>query len=410
MADIAPTNDASYGKLRCLGLEMRNHSPQFCRIGRLTFLNGACEMREKTTIEDATMIDAPFTIETSLADLQKDDWLQAVSEVAEEEGFFQNLGAKHYAMFVERKPTLLVTFETINGMRALSALSQPLGWEMVRNYDWSHLCIASEGDTWFRDPAVYACFDRLIDDGFFDEFERVVFYGAGPGGYAAAAYSVASPGAQVVCIQPQATLDPRVTEWDDRFTEMRRTDFTSRFGYAPDMLDAAHEAFILYDPKVVLDAMHASLFTRPNVTKLRMRHMGLALQSELLQIDQLESLLTLAAEEKLNTVSFARLYRARRDHRSYFKSLLVTLEADDRKKLILHLCRYVNARMQAPRFARKQKLIEAELSLVEGMKKQKELEAETGEIKPVADVTEPQAEVQNAPEAPQTLNRSSEAS
>ncbi len=356
------------------------------------------------------MIDAPFTIETSLDGLHKDDWLQAVSEVAEEDGFFQNLGAKHYAIFVERKPTLLVTFETVNGMRALSALSHPLGWEMVRNYGWSHLCIASEGDTWFRDPAVYAFFDRLIDDGFFDEFERVIFYGAGPGGYAAAAYSVASPGAQVVCIQPQATLDPRVTEWDDRFTEMRRTDFTSRFGYAPDMLDAAHEAFVLYDPKVVLDAMHASLFTRPNVTKLRMRHMGLALQSELLQMDQLESLLNLAAERRLNTVSFAQLYRARRDHGSYLRSLLVTLETDDRKKLILLLCRYVNARMRAPRFARKKKLIEAELSLIEGMKKQKDLEAKSEASKPVQDTADQQAGQKDAPDASEAFNRSSEAS
>ena len=40
-------------------------------------------------------------------------------------------------------------------------------------------------------------------------------------------------------MQPQATLDPRVAEWDDRFLHMRRTDFTDRYGYAPDMLDAA---------------------------------------------------------------------------------------------------------------------------------------------------------------------------
>ena len=142
---------------------------------------------------------------------------------------------------------------------------------------------------------------------------------------------------------------------------MRRTDFGSRFGYAPDMLEAAEAAFILYDPNVALDAMHASLFTRPNVTKLRMRHMGLALQSDLLQLDQFETVLSLAAAGKLTRLNFARLYRSRREHRSYLKTLLVTLEADDRKKLILHLCRHVNARMQAPRFVRKQKLLEAEM-------------------------------------------------
>ena len=64
---------------------------------------------------------------------------------------------------------------------------------------------------WFRYPKVHAYFNRLVDDGFFDDLDKVVFYGAGPCGYAAATFSVAAPGATVVAIQPQATLDPRVT-------------------------------------------------------------------------------------------------------------------------------------------------------------------------------------------------------
>ncbi len=308
------------------------------------------------------MPDTPFTIDTKMNDLPKSDWLAAIAEVAEEDGFFQRLSRKHHAIFVERSSTLLVSFETISGMRSLSSYSHPLGWEMVRNYGWSNLCIASNGDTWFRDPAVYACFDRLIDDGFFDEFDKVIFYGTGPCGYAAAAYSVSAPGARVVAIQPQATLDPRMTEWDDRFKDMRRTDFTSRFGYAPDMLDAADAAFVLYDPKVDLDAMHASLFTRPNVTKLRMRHMGAALQSDLLQMDQLENLLCLAADGELDTQSFARLYRARRDYINYLRSLLSALETDKRTGLVLRLCHFVNGRMQVRRFLRRQRQIEAEMN------------------------------------------------
>jgi hypothetical protein len=92
-----------------------------------------------------------------------------------------------------------------------------------------------------------------------------------------------------------------------------------------------------------------------------MPNMGLALQSELLHMDQLEALLKLAADGQLSTFSFAKLYRARRDYRKYLKSLLGALEAEGRTTLVLHLCRYVNARMQAPRFARKQRAIEAEL-------------------------------------------------
>ncbi|MGC1495219.1 MAG: phosphoadenosine phosphosulfate reductase [Sulfitobacter sp.] len=299
------------------------------------------------------MTDQTPTLSTSLVDLPKQEWLAAVSTIAEEDGYFQQLGKRHFAAFIEEGTTLFVTFETIQGMHALSNKAQPLGWEMLRDHGWSHLCIASDGDTWFRDKAVYGYFDRLIDDGFFDEFENVIFYGAGPCGYAAAAYSVASPAAKVVVIQPQATLDARVTEWDDRFTDLRRGDFTSRYGYAPDMLDAADQAYVLYDPREQLDAMHAALFTRTNVHKLRMRFMGDALQTDLLEMGQLAPLLVAAAQGKLTDQVFADLFRARRTYRPYLRNLLAALEADHRENLAIALCKNVTGRMRARRFAAK---------------------------------------------------------
>ncbi|NNE52383.1 MAG: phosphoadenosine phosphosulfate reductase [Sulfitobacter sp.] len=297
------------------------------------------------------MADQTLTLESSLTGLSKRDWIRAVSEIVDEDGYFEQLGKSHLATFIEEGTTLLVTFETLQGIQALSEAAQPLGWEMVRAEGWSHLCLASDGDTWFRDPAVYAYFDRLVDDGFFDEFERVIFYGAGPCGYAAATYSVASPGATVIAIQPQATLDPRVTEWDPRFVDMRGRDFTTRYGYAPDMLDAADKAFVLYDPNEQLDAMHAALFTRPNVTKLRMRFMGNALQTDLLDMDQWQELLKQAADGTLDALSFARLYRRRRDFRPYLRNLLQKLERDERDGLSIMLCQNVTSRMRARMFA-----------------------------------------------------------
>jgi len=234
------------------------------------------------------MTDQRLTISSSLAGLSKKDWLRAISDIA--------------------------TFESVQGIHALSELAQPLGWEMVKSQGWSHLCLASDRDTWFRERAVFGYFDRLIDDGFFDEFDTVVFYGAGPCAYAATAFSVAAPGARVLAIQPQATLDPRVTEWDHRFTDMRRTDFTSRYGYAPDMLDAAAEAIVLYDPHQRLDAMHTALFTRPNVVKYRMPLMGDALQTDLLEMELFVPILIDVAEGSLDAQRFAEYYRARRDY------------------------------------------------------------------------------------------------
>ena len=304
------------------------------------------------------MAETPATIDTPMGGLKKADWIARLAETTEEAGYLEPLGKRHLAAFIDEGSTLLVTFESLAGIQALSENGHPLGWELVRRHGWSHLCLIADGDTWFRDRRIWGYFDRLIDDGFFEDFDRVVFYGAGPCGYAAAAYSVVAPGATVLVVQPQATLDPRITEWDDRFRDQRRLDFNSRFGYAPDMLDAAAKAFVLYDPAEKLDAMHAALFTRPNVEKFRLRHMGDALQTELLAMDLLRPLLEMAAADTLNTHSFAQQYRIRRDHPAYLRNLLTEIDGRARPGLAVMLCRNAVARMNAPRLRRRLDMLE----------------------------------------------------
>lgn len=299
------------------------------------------------------MQGSPNLEDHGLAGLTAAEWRARLEQTALAHGDFDDLDAAHCAAFIEAGDTLLVSFETRQGIRALSDNAQPLGWDMVRREGWSHLCMISDGDTWFRAPQVYDYFDRLADDGFFDAFERVVFYGAGPCGYAAAAFSVAAPGAHVLAIQPQATLDPAVAGWDQRFVEQRRRDFAGRYGYAPDMLDAAAQGFILFDPMVTMDAMHAALFTRPNVTKLPMRHFGVALQTHLMEMQIIAALLGQAGSGTLSALSFARLLRARRDYAPYLRTLMGVLDAEGRDPLTEMLCRNVTARMKAPKFTRR---------------------------------------------------------
>ncbi|MEP4195768.1 MAG: phosphoadenosine phosphosulfate reductase [Aliishimia sp.] len=311
------------------------------------------------------MQDTPNTFAEPLAGLNKADWISKLEEISEEHGYFERLGSNHFAALVEDRSVLLVTFETLQGIRALDEDAQPLGWELVKSVGWSHLALISNGDTWFRDDSVYAYFDRLVDDGFFDSFEKVVFYGAGPCGYAAAAFSVVAPGATVIAIQPQATLNPEVTGWDERFVDERRLDFTSRYGYAPDMLEAASNAFILYDPFYTLDSMHAALFTRPNVTKLQMRHMGDTLQTHLLEMQLVYRMIAQAGAGKLSRTSFAKLLRARRDYAPYLRHVMATLDRDGRDALTMMLCENVTSRMNAPKFSRRLKELQDEYAAVQ---------------------------------------------
>ena len=279
-------------------------------------------------------------------------WRAQMLQEGEEAGFGEPLGALHHAVFREEGDTLLVSFESFPGIQATSETGYPLGEAVAEGQGWSHLSLISRGDTWFRDGEVFTFIDQLNDDGFFDDFDRVIFYGAGPCGYAAAAFSVASPGAIVVLLQPQATLGPRVTEWDDRFTEMRRVSFTDRYGFAPRLTDGAQAVHLFYDPREPLDAMHSALFERPNVTRYRMPSMGSALQADFCTLDLLEPVLTGAAEGRLDRLTFARLYRRRRDHIPYLRRLLAQLERVERTYLLKLLCLNVTERLPGPRFRR----------------------------------------------------------
>ncbi|MEL7257053.1 MAG: phosphoadenosine phosphosulfate reductase [Pseudomonadota bacterium] len=294
--------------------------------------------------------DYPSVLDISLSGLSWEEWLERLATAMPPGGYAKSLGSTHGAVYISGRPILLVSFEAFDAMSATSTDAQPIGWQMAKALGWSHLCMTCKGRSWFREGRVYGFFDELIDDGFFEEFDQVIFFGAGPCGYAAAAYSVAAPGARVLAIQPQATLDPRLAEWDDRFRRMRRLDFTTRYGYAPDMLDAADKAFILYDPEIEEDAMHAALFNRSNITRFRMRFMGPKLDQGLIRMKVLLRLLAQMSADKLDVLSLARLFRARRDDIHYLKGALSRLEDDGRLYLTAQLAQHVMRSTPGPRF------------------------------------------------------------
>ncbi|WP_245860949.1 phosphoadenosine phosphosulfate reductase [Rhodobacter maris] len=297
-----------------------------------------------------------------MRDLDDNAWRAQLEELGEQEGYFEPLGVSHAALFADRGPVLLVTFETRAAIRASTDDQRPFGFTLTRTAKYSSLTLIADDDSWFRDATVYAYFDRLVDEAFFEDFDRVVFYGAGACGYAAAAYSVAAPGATVVMIAPQATLEARRAGWDDRFRRKRRLDFTKRYGYAPDMLDAAAQGFVIYDPNERLDAMHAALMARPQVALLPCRGLGSAAEAVLTEMDVLEPMLAQACAGALDEAEFWRLYRARRATVRYLRNLSNALGNAGRPWLEAILCRNVVRRLGGPRFRNRLTTLEAELN------------------------------------------------
>ena len=296
-----------------------------------------------------TEVDIPVD---AAAATDRDSWLALIDLIGEEEGYFQTVGPRHWAMFVEDSPTLIVSFETMDQARARAG-QMPLAHHVAAAKGWSHLCLIADGQTWYRDPAVYAYFDRLVDEAFFEDFDQILFYGAGPSAYAACAFSVAAPGARVLALNPIATLDPAVAGWDERYKTARKLDFTSRYGYAPDMVDGCAALSVIYDPRQRPDAMHAALFRAPYVTALRARYAGGDLETVLARLGVLTDLVILAADGKLTTASFAALWRKRRDDAAYLKNLLQDVESTGHKHRALVLCTNVVNRLKIQRFRKR---------------------------------------------------------
>ncbi len=288
-------------------------------------------------------------------------WWDSLELIGDDAGYYEPLGARHAAFFSDQGPTLLVSFERAEDIRASAADQLPMAFGLTKPQGWSSLTLICDGDTWYRDPAVYAYFDRLVDDAFFEDFDRVVFYGAGACGYAAAAFSVAAPGATVIALQPQATLDPRVAGWDQRFLEHRRTSFTDRYGFAPDMLEGAGHGFVLYDPSQVMDAMQAALFTRPYVTQLPCPYIGARIEQIFTEMGILTPMLEAACQGTFSAATFWSLYRARRNAPRYLRGLAAVLDQRERPFLTAILCRNAVARLNGPRFRARLAQLEEQL-------------------------------------------------
>ncbi len=288
------------------------------------------------------------------------EWFAFMDETSADEGSFLTVGDRHWAFFHDDGPVLLVTFEQIDTVRERSN-ALPYGHDVARQSGWSHLCLISEGETWYRDPAVYAYLDRLVDEAFFDDFDKVVFYGAGSAGYAACAFCVAAPGARVLALSPRATLDPRIAGWDTRHKPMRKLDFSARYGYAPDMTEGAARVHIIHDPKHPLDAMHAALFRAPWVSTYATPYLGETVEASLTLLALLPDMIRAVADDTLDAAVFARLWRARRGFGPYLRALM--RENDTHPRRALGICRSVVRRLGAPRFRKRMHELESQLGI-----------------------------------------------
>ncbi|MGZ9809702.1 hypothetical protein ACXN5S_04500 [Pseudoroseicyclus sp. H15] len=275
----------------------------------------------------------------SLADLSAESWRAGLARLGEAQGHYEPIGPAHAALLADNGRDLLVTFSTFAEARSQPG-ALPFGYRLAAARGWSHLAILAEGETWFRDPRLWGYFDRICDDGFLEDFDNVLFYGAHAGGYAAAAYSLAAPGARVLALRPVATLTPGIAGWDRRHLTARRLDFTTRYGFAPDMIEGARAAYVLHDPQLGADAAHAALFRSEAAVPLRARYSGAGLEAMCARLSILEPMIDAAMDGTLSPAAFARLWRARRNDPSWLRALSRRLDGPRSRQRLAAVARY----------------------------------------------------------------------
>ena len=143
---------------------------------------------------------------------------------------------------------------------------------------------------------------------------------------------------------------------------MRCADLNSRYSYAPDMLDAAKQSYVIYDPYEQMDAAHAAIFTRSNVKKLRMPNMGTVLLSKMITIEILKPLLIAASDNNLTNHKFTKLFHTRRGNRGYSHGLMQKVDAQGPDNLTRAICNHVMVFGRVSRFQRKLKALYAKLT------------------------------------------------
>ncbi|MDX8353653.1 hypothetical protein [Cognatiyoonia sp. IB215182] len=273
------------------------------------------------------------------------DWGQIATSLAGAEGWYREGTNGHSLLFAPRsRETLVVTFDNLDITMTKRTDRRPWGYSFIKEQGWSMLGVLAGGWTWYREPWIYDQFDELRESGFFEGFQRVVFYGASMGGYAACAFSPAAPGCDVVAISPQSTVDKSVVPWETRYKTVWDRDFTGEYGDAADVSRAARKVSILYDPYEPLDAQHAARFTHPNVMHLRAPLLGHRLGSSLNQMGILAPIILGALDGTLTEQDYYRLLRARRDFPRYQRELFQRTLTRGHRRLAKSLGQFILAK------------------------------------------------------------------
>ena len=244
-------------------------------------------------------------------------WFDELRPGGEGEGFLER-NLRHSLLYVRRPVNrLLVTFDNLSNVNDTSPDREPWGFKYAQDVNISHLGVMAHVADWYRDIDLIERFRKLAAEGFFDGYDRVVFAGVSMGGFASIAFGSLVPGAHVVAVNPQSTLNTDLVPWETRYEGGRRQDWTLPLSDAAVLTEGLGRVNIFYDPYHALDKQHVARFAGDNINIFNCRHSDHKTAVFLRKIGALKPVMQAAIFDELDPVEFYGLYRARRDLRWY---------------------------------------------------------------------------------------------
>ena len=268
---------------------------------------------EKVDASASALIAAEDAAPRWLADMRRSD---------HRVGFYRsdNTFAAHFAD--RGADQLVISFDNLSNVRDPSLARESWGYDFYKAEGWSHLGVLSFEANWYRDAALFDYMQELAHGGFFARFRHVTLTGTSMGAYAATAFARLIPGCTVLAFSPQSTLDTALVPWEERFASGRKQDWSGRFRDATEELATAGRVFILYDPGFEPDLRHAMRYEGENVVHLKTWFSNHKSALFLRRAEILKKLVRLAVKGNLDSISFYRLYRARRRLPWYINALV----------------------------------------------------------------------------------------
>lgn len=237
------------------------------------------------------------------------------------EGFLRK-SEKHSLVFVKRsKPVLMVSFDNLSNVSDRTIQREPWAYRFCLNSDISHLGVMANVGNWFRDAWLIEQLEALAAEGFFEGYDRVVLCGTSMGAFAALTFAGLAPGAHVIALNPQTTLDTKIVPWEERFWRGRRQDWSLPYSDAVEGAKTAERVSLFYDPYFQPDVKQAARLDMKNVTTFKCWYSSHKSAVFLKKLDALKPMMAAATFSTFTEAEFYALYRRRRKLRWYTGAL-----------------------------------------------------------------------------------------